>query len=157
MYYAPQIFKGLGLSGTTTSLLASGVVGIVMWFATMPAVLYVDKLGRKPILIIGAIGMASCHIIIAVIFAKNENQWETHKGAGWAAVVMVWLFVVHFGYSWGPCAWIIIAEIWPISQRPYGIALGGEWQRTDFHTSNPVFHTSKAFRLIFRRQHRATG
>lgn len=137
--------------------MASGVVGIVMWFATMPAVLYVDKLGRKPILIIGAIGMASCHIIIAVIFAKNENQWETHKGAGWAAVVMVWLFVVHFGYSWGPCAWIIIAEIWPISQRPYGIALGGEWQRTDFHTSNPVFHTSKAFRLIFRRQHRATG
>jgi len=68
--------------------------------------------------------MATCHIIIAVIFAKNENQWTTHKGAGWAAVVMVWLFVVHFGYSWGPCAWIIIAEIWPISQRPYGIALG---------------------------------
>jgi hypothetical protein len=72
--------------------------------------------------------MATCHIIIAVIFAKNENQWTTHKGAGWAAVVMVWLFVVHFGYSWGPCAWIIIAEIWPISQRPYGIALGGKWK-----------------------------
>jgi MFS family permease len=88
-------------------------------------VAYVDKVGRKPILIAGAIGMATCHIIIAIIFAKNEHQWPTHKGAGWAAVVMVWLFVVHFGYSWGPCAWIVIAEIWPISQRPYGIALGG--------------------------------
>lgn len=87
----------------------------------MPAVAYVDKVGRKPILIVGAIGMATCHIIIAVIFAKNENQWETHQGAGWAAVVMVWLFVIHFGYSWGPCAWIVIAEIWPISQRSYGI------------------------------------
>lgn len=95
-----------------------------MWVATMPAVLYVDKLGRKPILIVGAIGMAICHIIIAVIFAKNQNQWQTHSAAGWAAVAMVWLFVVHFGYSWGPCAWIVIAEIWPISQRPYGISLG---------------------------------
>lgn len=37
---------------------------------------------------------------------------------------MVWLFVVHFGYSWGPCAWILIAEVWPLSNRPYGIALG---------------------------------
>lgn len=37
---------------------------------------------------------------------------------------MVWLFVIHFGYSWGPCAWILIAEIWPLSNRPYGIALG---------------------------------
>ena len=80
------------------------------------------------LLIGNPLGMATCHIIIAVIFAKNENQWTTHKGAGWAAVVMVWLFVVHFGYSWGPCAWIIIAEIWPISQRPYGIALGGKWK-----------------------------
>jgi len=34
------------------------------------------------------------------------------------------LVVVHFGYSWGPCAWIIVAEIWPLSNRPYGIALG---------------------------------
>ncbi|KAK5130378.1 hypothetical protein LTR08_002170 [Meristemomyces frigidus] len=124
LYYAPQIFSSLGLGGNTISLLATGVVGIVMWLATFPAVLYVDKLGRKPILIAGAIGMATCHIIIAVIIAKNENDWAHHKAAGWAACAMVWLFVVHFGYSWGPCAWIVIAEIWPISQRPYGISLG---------------------------------
>jgi hypothetical protein len=42
------------------------------------------------------------HIIVAIIYAKNENQWETHKGAGWACIVMVWLFVIHFGWSWGP-------------------------------------------------------
>lgn len=124
LYYAPTIFKQLGLSGNTTSLLATGVVGIVMFLATIPSVLYIDKLGRKPILTIGAIGMATCHIIIAVIVAKNQNSWPEHKVAGWAAVAMVWLFVIHFGYSWGPCAWIIVAEIWPLSNRPYGIALG---------------------------------
>lgn len=87
--------------------------------------LYIDRAGRKPVLTIGAIGMAFSHLVIAVILAKNYNNFENAKAAGWAAVVMVWLFVIHFGYSWGPCAWILIAEIWPISTRPYGTALGG--------------------------------
>ncbi|KAF1938986.1 general substrate transporter [Clathrospora elynae] len=124
LYYAPTIFNGLGLSSNAVSLLATGVVGIVMFLATIPAVMYVDKWGRKPVLIVGAIGMAVCHFIIAGIVASFENDWPSHQGAGWAAVVMVWLFVIHFGYSWGPCAWIVVAEIWPMSNRPYGIALG---------------------------------
>ncbi|KAJ2902814.1 hypothetical protein MKZ38_000095 [Zalerion maritima] len=123
LYYAPSIFKQLGMSDNSTSLLATGVVGIVMFIATIPAVLYIDRVGRKPVLVIGAIGMATCHIIIAIIFAKNEDQWETHSAAGWAAIAMVWLFVIHFGYSWGPCAWILIAEIWPLSSRAAGTSL----------------------------------
>ncbi|KAI1206959.1 general substrate transporter [Annulohypoxylon truncatum] len=124
LYYAPSIFKQLGMDDNTTSLLATGVVGIVMFIFTVPAVLYIDRIGRKPVLTVGAIGMATCHIIIAVIVAKNANQWASQAAAGWAAVVMVWLFVIHFGYSWGPCSWIIVAEIWPLSSRPYGTSLG---------------------------------
>ncbi|OHE91507.1 hypothetical protein CORC01_13203 [Colletotrichum orchidophilum] len=124
LYYAPQIFSQLGLSATTTSLLATGVVGVVMFIATIPAVLWIDRVGRKPVLSIGAIGMGTCHIIIAVILAKNIDRFDQQPAAGWAAVCMVWLFVVHFGYSWGPCAWIIIAEVWPLSTRPYGVSLG---------------------------------
>jgi len=124
LYYAPTIFQGLGLSSTSISLLATGVVGIVMFIATIPAVMYVDSWGRKPVLITGAIGMAACHFIIAGIVASFSDDWPNHQGAGWAACVMVWLFVIHFGYSWGPCAWIVVAEIWPLSNRPYGIALG---------------------------------
>ncbi|KAI1262763.1 putative hexose transport-related protein [Xylariaceae sp. FL1019] len=124
LYYAPIIFNKLGLSSNTTSLLATGVVGIVMFLSTIPAVLWIDRVGRKPVLTVGAIGMATCHIIIAVIVAKNSTQWEHQRAAGWAAVALVWLFVIHFGYSWGPCGWIIIAEIWPLSSRPYGVTLG---------------------------------
>lgn len=124
LYYAPAIFAQLGLSSTTVSLLATGVVGIAMFIATIPAVLWIDNVGRKPILVAGAIGMALCHFIIAILFARNADQWPSQRASGWAAVAMVWLFVVHFGYSWGPCAWILVAEIWPMSVRAKGIALG---------------------------------
>lgn len=87
LYYAPSIFKQLGMSSTTTSLLATGVVGIVMFVFTVPAVLYIDRVGRKPVLTVGAIGMATCHIVIAVIVAKNAGHWNEQPAAGWAAVV----------------------------------------------------------------------
>ncbi|KAJ6446970.1 sugar transporter [Purpureocillium lavendulum] len=124
LYYAPTIFKQLGLNGNTTSLLATGVVGILMFVFTIPSVLYIDKIGRKPVLIFGAIGMAVCHIIIAGILGKFQDDMSDNPAAGWVAVAMVWLFVVNFAYSWGPCGWIIVAEIWPLSSRPYGVALG---------------------------------
>ncbi len=124
LYYAPSIFSNMGLSGNSTELLATGVVGILMFVATIPSVLYIDRFGRRPVLAIGAIGMAMCHFIIAGIVGAYKDSWPEHKAAGWGAVAMVWLFVVHFGYSWGPCAWIIVAEIWPLSNRPYGIAFG---------------------------------
>lgn len=59
-----------------------------MFLATIPAILYIDRIGRRPALALGALGMGLCHFIIAIIFAKNEHQWPTHKGAGWAAIAM---------------------------------------------------------------------
>src|SRR5690606_19619793 len=91
LYYAPSIFKQLGQNDTSVSLLATGVVGIAMFLATIPAVLYIDQLGRKPVLITGAIGMAICHFIIAILFAQYSDNWPAHSAAGWAAVAMVWL------------------------------------------------------------------
>jgi MFS family permease len=75
LYYAPVIFGKLGLSSQSVSLLATGVVGIVMFIATIPAVMYVDRWGRKPTLIVGAIGMAICHFII-VSFPRSCS---THR------------------------------------------------------------------------------
>jgi MFS family permease len=95
-----------------------------MLLTTIPMILYVDKIGRRLVLVSGAVAMGICHLIIAIIYAKNQHQWPTHRGAGWAAIVFVWLFAANFGWSWGPCAWIIVAEVWPLSARPYGIALG---------------------------------
>jgi len=128
LYYAPFIFSGLNLQGNTTSLLASGVVGIVMFLATIPAVLYLDKWGRKPVLIIGAIWMGICHLVVAGIIAQFTDDWNAENGrgdaAGWAAVVFIWLFAIGFGFSWGPTAWVIVAEAFPLGLRAKGVSIG---------------------------------
>ncbi|KAJ5301524.1 hypothetical protein PENANT_c002G05104 [Penicillium antarcticum] len=124
-YYAPYIFKDMGLGGNTISLLATGVVGIVEFLFTIPAVLWVDQIGRKKILIAGAIGMASCHFIVAGIIGAYQHTFDDHKAAGWVAIVFVWIFVINFAYSWGPVAWIVTSEVFPLSMRAKGVSLGG--------------------------------
>ncbi|KAF6238871.1 hypothetical protein HO173_002743 [Letharia columbiana] len=68
LYDAPSIFAALDTSSNNTSLLATGIVGTAMLLATIPAVLYIDKLGRNPVLLTGAVGMAIRHTIIAILF-----------------------------------------------------------------------------------------
>ena len=96
LYYAPSIFAALSLTGNSISLLATGVVGIVyvgcafhvapkanascsfrMFVATIPAILWVDQLGRKPTLISGAFLMGACHIIVAILVALFRDSWST--------------------------------------------------------------------------------
>ncbi|OJJ50640.1 hypothetical protein ASPZODRAFT_55775 [Penicilliopsis zonata CBS 506.65] len=124
-YYAPYIFKGIGLTGNTESLLATGVVGIVEFVFTIPAVLWVDRVGRKKLLIAGAIGMATCHFIVAGIIGAFHTDWPAHRSGGWAAVVFVWIYVINFAYSWGPVAWIVTSEVFPLSMRAKGVSIGG--------------------------------
>jgi sugar porter (SP) family MFS transporter len=124
LYYAPFIFGRLGLDATTTSLLASGVVGVVMFLATIPAVLYVDQWGRKPTLIAGAVVMGICHFVVAGIIAQSQGDWPAHRAAGWTAVVFIWIVAIGFGFSWGPCAWIVVAEVFPLGLRAKGISIG---------------------------------
>lgn len=110
-----MIFQAIGFNGNATSLLATGVVGVVEFLFTIPAVLWVDQFGRRNILIAGAIGMASCHFIVAGIIGAYSGKWESNTSAGWAAVVFVWIFVINFAYSWGrmPSRWIVgEADIW---------------------------------------------
>lgn len=74
-----------------------------MWAATIPAVLYIDQFGRKPVLIVGAIGMGISHVIVAALMATYSEQWKVGQAgaAGWVAVIFVWIYEINFGYSWG--------------------------------------------------------
>ena len=123
LYYAPQIFSTFGFTSVTTTLLATGVTGILQIISTLPAVLFLDKFGRKSFLITGAVGMCICHICVAAIDGSFENDWPAHRGAGWASIVFIWLFAVNFAYSWGPVAWVLTQEIFPNSMRSRGVAI----------------------------------
>lgn len=127
MYYAPQIFSSFGFSSVTTTLLATGVTGILQVCFTLPTVLFLDKFGRRTFMITGAIGMAICHIVIAIVDGIYEDKWALnqglYKGQGWVSVVFIWLFAVNFAYSWGPVAWVLIQEIFPSSFRARGVSI----------------------------------
>jgi len=94
LYYAPTIFQNLGLVGNANSLLATGVVGIAMFLTTIPAVIWVDQVGRKPVLVSGAFLMAACHIIVAILTGLFHDSWATHRAAGWIACSLIWVFAM---------------------------------------------------------------
>ncbi|KAL4805135.1 general substrate transporter [Aspergillus unguis] len=127
LYYAPQIFKSFGFSSSTQTLLATGVTGILQIIFTLPAVLFLDKFGRKTFLIIGAAGMFCCHIVVATLQGIYEDDWALNEGLykaqGWVAIAFIWLFAINFAYSWGPVTWVLAQEIFPNSARSRGVSI----------------------------------
>lgn len=101
IYYAPQIFTAIGLTGNSVDLLATGVVGVINFFSTIPAIMFLDRWGRRKVLIIGAINMSIGHLIVGTLFAIYRDSWKEHRAAGWAAAVFVWYFIANFAFSIG--------------------------------------------------------
>ncbi|OJJ06503.1 hypothetical protein ASPVEDRAFT_56122 [Aspergillus versicolor CBS 583.65] len=124
IYYASNVFEDLGLTGGTTALLATGVTGVVFFVSTLPAMLIIDKVGRKPMLIAGSIAMWIFMVIPAIIVAKFRHDWPSHEAGGWTAVVCIWLYTGSFGATWGPVSWTLVSEIFPLSIRSKGAAFG---------------------------------
>jgi sugar porter (SP) family MFS transporter len=128
MYYAPAIFQQAGLQSTSASLLATGINGVLNMLATIPAILYIDRWGRRWTLISGAAIMGGSMLIIGVIMASvgktiyNDNGTKTvdltgQLGASYTIIVFIYIFVMAFAYSWGPIGWIYPSEIYPLRIR----------------------------------------
>ena len=119
LYYASNIFRNMG-SSTDSSLLQTIIVGIVNLLFTIVAIYTVDKFGRKPLMIIGSIGMAAS--MIALGFAFYFNQ------LGIAALIFMLIYTAAFAMSWGPVCWVLLAEIFPNSIRSaLSIAVAAQW------------------------------
>jgi MFS transporter, SP family, xylose:H+ symportor len=119
LYYAGNIFRNMGAS-TDSSLLQTIIVGIVNLTFTVVAIVSVDKFGRKPLMIIGSIGMAISMIALGFTFYLGNE--------GILALVFMLLYTAAFAMSWGPVCWVLLAEIFPNSIRgALSIAVAAQW------------------------------
>ena len=120
LYYAPEIFKTLDLA-TDTALLQTIIVGIVNFLFTIIAIRTVDIYGRKPLMIIGAIGMAISMISLGLTFYGNLD--------GYVALICMMIYVASFALSWGPVTWVLLSEIFPnnIRNKALAIAVAAQW------------------------------
>jgi MFS transporter, SP family, xylose:H+ symportor len=119
LYYAGNIFRNMGAS-TDSSLLQTIIVGVVNLAFTVVAILTVDKFGRKPLMIIGSIGMAISMIALGFTFYSGH--------VGLLALVFMLTYTAAFAMSWGPVCWVLLAEIFPNSIRgALSIAVAAQW------------------------------
>ncbi|KAF7197285.1 putative glucose transporter rco-3 [Pseudocercospora fuligena] len=114
IYYAPTIFKALSLSSTSITLLATGVVGIINVLFTIPSLYFIDRLGRRKLLIIGAIGMSISQLVVGSLFAAYKDTWSSHRAAGWVACTFVWIYIATFAFQVG-VIWIMPSEMFHLS------------------------------------------
>jgi MFS transporter, SP family, xylose:H+ symportor len=114
LYYAPEIFKSLG-SSPDVSLLETSILGVVNLIFTLLAIRFVDKMGRKPLLYIGSIGMTIALAAVgSFIYFEAIGNW---------VLPFLLLFMASFSISWGPIVWVLLSEIFPNKIRSLALAI----------------------------------
>jgi len=120
LYYAPLMFQNMGAS-TDSALLQTIIVGIANIIFTLVALVTVDRWGRKPLLILGALIMAVSMISLGFLFSTGN--------VGTAALVAVVCYIAGFALSWGPVVWVLLSEIFPnaIKGKAMALAVAIQW------------------------------
>ncbi len=126
IYYAPTIFEFAGYTSDKSALLATTWVGIVNVLMTFVAIYLVDKVGRKPLLQWGLLGM----VISLIVLGLSLRSGLLPKGVmGPAAMICLFFYIGSFAYSLGPGGWLINSEIYPlyIRGKAMGLATCANW------------------------------
>ncbi len=117
LYFAPRIFESMGVSN---NMLFTVIMGVINISFTLVAVFSVEKLGRKPLLITGSLGMA-----VGALGVALSNVVDL----GILPVICIMIYSASFMFSWGPICWVYISEIFPntIRSQATAIAVAFQW------------------------------
>lgn len=117
IYYAPDIFAHAGFDSTKTQMLATIGVGVVNVATTVVAMFLIDRLGRRPLLIIGFLGAAATMLVIAlgVVFPNAVPSW--------LIIAMLLLYIASFAVAIGPLPHLLMSEIFPLRVRGPGMSM----------------------------------
>ncbi|RFA14925.1 MFS transporter [Subtercola boreus] len=153
-YYSTSLWSSVGFDtgNAGTSLTISVVTAVVNVLVTFVAIFTVDKTGRRPLLLIGSIGMVVSLAFMAISFAQSvQVDGNPSLPGAWGPIALVAanLFVISFGATWGPLVWVLLGEIFPnrIRGKALGIAAAAQWL-TNFAVTE-TFPALSAFSLPF--------
>jgi SP family galactose:H+ symporter-like MFS transporter len=120
IYYAPTILNSAGLSSSSVAILASVGVGIVNVLLTLVAMQLIDRVGRRPLLLVSLAGMTLSLLVLGLAFALPQLAGSL----GWIAVVGLMTYVGSFAVGLGPVFWLMLSEIYPLRIRGRAMSVG---------------------------------
>ncbi|ODA79500.1 hypothetical protein RJ55_05093 [Drechmeria coniospora] len=118
MYYSTTFFGGVGVSSPYTKSLVINIINVV---STIPGLLIIESWGRRRLLMVGAMGMAVCQLLMASFSAAAGQDLQDVSQT--ILVVFCSLNIFFFAASWGPVAWVVTSEIYPLKIRAKAMSL----------------------------------
>lgn len=124
IYYAPTILKQAGFEQEKMAILATLVLGVVNVAATIASLFLIDRWGRRPLLLVGIIGMSISLSVMGLAFYWKEVAWVSTLAVGGMIA-----YIICFAISLGPICWLVISEIFPAELRGVGasFATSANW------------------------------
>jgi len=132
-YYGAVLWQAVGFS-ENDALLINVMSGALSIGACLVTVFLIDRIGRKPLLLVGSLGMAAALALVTVAFATAaldaNGKLVLSRSTGILALVAANVYVIFFNVSWGPVMWVMLGEMFPNQIRGSGLAIAGAAQWT---------------------------
>jgi len=130
-YYSNVLWEAVGFD-ESSSFVITVITSIVNILTTLIAIGLIDRIGRRPLLLIGSVGMAVSLATMAIIFGTAtlvDGKPSLDGAVGPIALIAANVFVISFGMSWGPVVWVLLGEMFPnrIRAAALGLAAAGQW------------------------------